>query len=205
MPLWQGHSPKRRGAHGPTTIIKPWLYMDAVKKQLVLALLLPAWQQEIPQAWQKAGGKEKELFWFGQEEGKCFLSWLPRGGSILAEATCPPGQRVLLRFLSKAVQANSGPFISSIQMNILYLVFILGFFPLFSSQWDETDVLSAPSSLPGCSMECLSACSTVTKFLRCISRRTDQLPLGILMLLSSNSTDTVVSETTSNSTHRYFA
>lgn len=36
--------------------------MDAVKKQLVLALLLPAWQQEIPQAWQKAGGKEKELF-----------------------------------------------------------------------------------------------------------------------------------------------
>lgn len=36
--------------------------MDAVKKQLVLALLPPTWQQEIPQAWQKAGGKEKGLF-----------------------------------------------------------------------------------------------------------------------------------------------
>lgn len=135
-----------------------------------LALLLLSQQQEISQAWQGAGGK-KELFQYDQK-GKCFLLWFPKGNSILAEATCPPGQSVLLRFLSKAIQANSGPFTRSIQLNI----FDLGFFSLFILQGDYSDALSAPSSVPGSSMECLSACSIVSRFPCCINHCTDQLP-----------------------------
>lgn len=107
-----------------------------------------------------------------EEKGKCFLLWFPKGSSILAEATCLPGQSVLLRFLSKAIQANSGPITSSIQLNI----FDLGFFSLFTLQGDYSDALSAPSSVPGSSMKCLSACSTVTRFPCCINHCSDQLP-----------------------------
>lgn len=52
--------------------------MDAVKKQLVLAPLLPAWQQEIAQAWQGVEGEEKGLFWFGQEERRMFSLVAPK-------------------------------------------------------------------------------------------------------------------------------
>lgn len=88
--------------------------------------------RRYPKLSREREGRRRGCFDLARKKGKCFLSWLSRRGSILAEATYPPCQRVLFRFLSKAVQANSGPFTSSIQLNILDL----GFFPLSTSQWD---------------------------------------------------------------------
>lgn len=166
--------------------------MDAMKKQLVLALLSPTWQQEMPQACQGAGGKEKGLLQYAQEQ--TFSLVAPKSRQHLGRGNLPTSPESSYVSSQKLLKQAVVP--TQAQFSWVYLIWDFSPLSPHNEIKQMSNLLLAPCQPPAWSVFQLVAQS--------LNSHAASVTTLICFHWVSWCYCPVVSETINNSTHRYF-